>query len=171
MIINFNKSLFTNKYKEYIRQAYDAAMKVLQPACTMLEVNIAFVSKNKIRTINAQYRGVDKPTDVLSFPMLVYSDDNGTVIPPEEITRTRFVMDVNENNGHIFLGDIFICLPVCLKQAAEYGTGSQREVSYLAVHGLLHLLGYDHMEEDEKKVMRAMEEKILKNINLETKEK
>ena len=161
MIINYNKKMFVSKYKKYISHAYETALDVIKPACKELEVNITFVSKEGIRKINSQYRNVDRPTDVLSFPMLVYNDDNGTIIPPKKITKTNFVMDVNENNGHIFLGDIFLCLPVCFEQAVEYGTGREREISYLAVHGLLHLLGYDHIVEEDKKLMRKMEEKIL----------
>ena len=171
MIINFNKRLFTGKYKKYIINAYNTAMDVINPACRDIEVNIHFVSKSRIHQINKMYRDTDRHTDVLSFPMLVYSDNNGTIIPPSKITRTQFVMDVNEENGHIFIGDIFLCLPVCFAQAKEYGTGREREISYLAIHGLLHLLGYDHMVDDEKRYMRDMEEKILEKCDIGTKEK
>jgi len=172
MIINFNKRLFSNRYKKYIEKAYNVALDVLNPACKELMVNISFVSKKRIRQINNEYRQVDRVTDVLSFPMLIYSGGgSGNIIPPDSITKTNYILDVDETNGHIFLGDVFLCLPVCFEQAEEYGTGSEREVSYLAIHALLHLLGYDHMIDEDKKLMREMEEKILAKCNITTKEK
>ena len=101
---------------------------------------------------------------MLSFPTLNYLDDDGTIIPPSKLKITNFPNDVNYENGNLMLGDIYLCLPVCFKQANEYKTGVKREIMYLAVHGLLHLLGYDHIEEKDKEKMRKMEEKILDKI-------
>ena len=165
MKINFCKKAFTNKYQIYIEIAYLQAMNVLKPSCRDLEVNIAFVNRKEIRELNSKHRGIDKETDVLSFPTLSYQGAEGTIIPPKMLKRANFPNDVNYANGHIMLGDIYLCLPVCCKQAKEYKTGVKREVMYLAVHGLLHLLGYDHMTEEDKAKMRAMEEKILSGID------
>ncbi len=162
MLINFNKKFNTEKYKRFITNAYGAAMSVIKPKYQGLEVNVAFVSKRQIHLINKEFRNVDRPTDVLSFPTLSYSGDNGTIITGKDITKSNFASDINPETGNIMLGDIYICLPVCFRQAKTYKTGRQREVSYLAVHGLLHLLGYDHMTDSDKSIMREMEEKIMK---------
>ena len=161
MIINYNKKFNTAKYKQYITKAYAAAMSIIKPRYQGLEVNIAFVSKRQIHSINRQFRNVDRPTDVLSFPTISYSGDNGNIISGKDLTKSNFAADINPETGNIMLGDIYICLPVCFRQAKQYNTGRKREVSYLAVHGLLHLLGYDHMIDSDKITMRAMEEKIM----------
>lgn len=161
MTINFCKKAFTKKYQNYIDLAYIMAIKTIKPSCKDLEVNIAFVSKSEIRELNKKHRGVDKETDVLSFPTLSYQGEEDAIIPPAYIKRTNFPNDINYANGNLVIGDIYLCLPVCFKQAKEYKTGVRREIMYLAVHGLLHLLGYDHMTDSDKEKMRAMEEKIL----------
>ncbi len=158
MIINFNNKLFTTKYKQYILDTFNHAIDIIDPACRDLEVNIAFVSQSDIRKINKEFRGVDKVTDVLSFPTL---DGGGKIIPNTSILKENFPHDINVESGNIMLGDIYLCLPVCFKQAKEYRTGRKREVSYLALHGLLHLIGYDHIDPSDKAVMRDMEDKIL----------
>lgn len=164
MKINFNSKIFTKKYREYIANIYSIAIDTIKPACTDLEVNVAFVSKSEIHRLNHEFRGVDRATDVLSFPTLDYVGDNGKIIPARYLTKTNFPADIDMETGNIMLGDIYICLPVCFRQAKEYGTGRKREVSYLALHGLLHLLGYDHIEDADKKKMRAMEDKIINQM-------
>lgn len=112
-----------------------------------VEVSLTLVDKDEIHTLNRDYRGVDRPTDVLSFPM----DDE--IFPGEE--------DVD-----FILGDIVICLDIAKAQADEYGHSLDRELSYLICHSTLHLLGYDHMEEDEKAIMRGKEKEIMKNLGV-----
>ena len=111
------------------------------------EVSLTLVDKDEIHTLNRDYRGVDRPTDVLSFPM----DDE--IFPGEE--------DVD-----LILGDIVICLDIAKAQAEEYGHSLDRELSYLICHSTLHLLGYDHMEDDEKAIMRGKEKEIMKNLGV-----
>ena len=106
------------------------------------EVDLLFVDNEAIREMNLEYRDKDSATDVLSFPM--YEAD-------EEI----------DDEDEILFGDIVISLERAQEQCEEYGHSLEREVMYLLVHGLLHLAGYDHMEEEEKKEMRAQEEKLL----------
>lgn len=106
------------------------------------EVDLLFVDNEAIREMNREYRDKDSATDVLSFPM--YEAD-------EEI----------DEEEEILFGDIVISLERAQEQCQEYGHSLEREVMYLLVHGLLHLAGYDHMEEEEKKEMRAQEEKLL----------
>ena len=112
------------------------------------EISVTFVDLDEIHELNKQYRGVDKPTDVLSFPQF---DDLEEEIP-----------EVCE----ICLGDVVICEQKAREQAEEFGHFFERELVYLFTHSVLHLLGYDHMEDDEKKAMREREEEIMKQIGL-----
>lgn len=110
-------------------------------------VSVSFAMKNEIQRLNKTYRGIDSPTDVLSFPQ--YEDLSEI---PEE--------------GDILLGDVVICVEVAMEQAKEYGHSQERELLYLFTHSILHLLGYDHMDEDEKKEMRKREETVMEAIGL-----
>lgn len=167
MIINFNKVKFNNKYIEYITSAYDYAIKMLKVPCKDLEVNIDFVSKNRIRSLNRDFRENDKVTDVLSFPNLLKEGVSNQQLIIDSLSKDNFPSEVNRENNCIFLGDICICKRVVFRQAREFGNSREREMVYMAVHGLLHLLGYDHMLESDKKNMREVEEKIMKYIKLE----
>ena len=112
-----------------------------------VEVSLSIVDKDEIHELNKTYRDVDRPTDVLSFPM----DEEG--------------FD-NEGNPILLLGDIVICLDVAKEQAADFGHSLEREIMYLICHSTLHLLGYDHIEEADKKEMRAKEKEIMKNLGV-----
>lgn len=125
----------------------------------LLFFSVVFVTNKEIKIINKERRNVDEVTDVLSFPLL--NLENGT-----KITKEAFVSDYDSATKTINLGDIFISLDKAIKQAEEYGHGVEREVSYLFVHGLLHLLGFDHETETEKRQMRAIEELVLKKCKL-----
>ena len=109
-------------------------------------LNIVIVDNEEIRRINKEYRNKDAVTDVISFAF-------------EEVN------DVDYDNIR-FLGEIYISYERCKEQASEFGHSVRREFSYLAVHGLLHLLGYDHMNEEDKKVMRSLEEEILNEYDI-----
>lgn len=115
------------------------------------EVDVTIVDDEEIHELNRQYRGMDKPTDVLSFAL-----DEGEEDEPEMIGGPE---------EHLY-GDIIISAETALRQAEEYGHGLEREMTYLAVHGMFHLLGYDHMTEEDKAEMRAKEEEALRAINL-----
>ena len=108
-------------------------------------VSIVLVDNKKIKEINKNYRGNDNPTDVISFAFL---DDE--------------ISDISDT-----LGEIYISLDKVKSQSIEYGHSFERELCFLTVHGLLHLLGYDHMFEEEEKVMFNLQEEILKNIGME----
>ena len=112
------------------------------------EVSLVFVNDQYIQELNYQYRQINQPTDVLSFSMM---EGEAQEAPP---------------GGEILLGDIVISLPTAARQAAEYGHSFYREVAYLAIHGTLHLLGYDHINDADKQVMREKEEEFLKKLNL-----
>ncbi|MCI6012268.1 MAG: rRNA maturation RNase YbeY [Firmicutes bacterium] len=111
------------------------------------EISVTFVDLSEIHQLNREYRQVDSPTDVLSFPQFDDLEDL-----PEE--------------GEIVLGDVVICSDRAREQAEEYGHSFEREIIYLFVHSVLHLLGYDHMDEDEKKIMRRREEAVMEKIGL-----
>lgn len=117
------------------------------------EVDVTIVDDEEIHELNREYRGMDKPTDVLSFALDEDSEDSDE---PELLGAPE---------EHLY-GDIIISAETALRQAEEYGHGLERELTYLAVHGMFHLLGYDHMTEAEKAVMRAKEEEALRAINL-----
>lgn len=112
------------------------------------EISVSFVGLDEIHDLNREYRAVDRPTDVLSFPQFEDLE--------EEIPEV----------GEICLGDVVICRDKAEEQAKEFGHSFERELVYLFTHSILHLLGYDHMEEDEKKLMRAREEEIMEKIGL-----
>ncbi len=111
-----------------------------------VEISLVITDDAEIRRLNAAYRGIDRPTDVLSFPQTVPGEETPFVSPPGQAEQ---------------LGDIVISFPRARQQAEEYGHSLERELSYLTVHGLLHLLGYDHEKEDERRVMREKEEAAL----------
>lgn len=111
------------------------------------EVSLSIVDKETIHKLNKDYRNVDRETDVLSFPMDEEAFDN-------------------EGNPIFLLGDIVICLDVARNQAAEFGHSLEREMMYLICHSTLHLLGYDHIEEDDKAKMRAKEKEVMKNLGV-----
>lgn len=117
------------------------------------EVDVTIVDDAEIHELNREYRGMDKPTDVLSFALDEDSEDSDE---PELFGAPE---------EHLY-GDIIISAETALRQAEEYGHGLERELTYLAVHGMFHLLGYDHMTEAEKAVMRTKEEEALRAINL-----
>ena len=115
-----------------------------------LYVNMIFTTPDEIRKINKQFRKIDKVTDVLSFPMFA----------KEEISK------IKPNGIQYILGDIVICIQKVQEQAIEYGHSFKRELAYMVVHSFYHLMGYDHIEEKDKKEMRIKEEKILKDLSI-----
>jgi probable rRNA maturation factor len=117
------------------------------------EVSIVLVDDEQIHQLNQQYRGQDRPTDVLSFAITETSEEEPGYEQPEE--------------AEVLLGDIVISLETALRQSQEYGHTLARELGYLAVHGMLHLLGYDHEDEAARTAMRAAEEKVLTAVGLD----
>lgn len=118
-----------------------------------LYISITLTNPENIRRINKEYRNIDKETDVLSFPMFEKEEIDNIINSKEHI-----VEDV--------LGDIIISIERVAEQAKEYGHSFERELSYMIVHGFYHLMGYDHIKEEDKKIMRPKEEKILNDLNI-----
>lgn len=121
-------------------------------------IDIMLTEDRRIHEINLAQRGVDRATDVLSFPM--------NQLVPEQFDPEG--CETDPGSGRLMLGDMVINLPQCRRQAVEYGHSMERELCYLAVHSVLHLLGYDHLDEGpEKALMRAHEERIMGELGLE----
>ncbi len=142
-----------------VPEKYPGLMKTLNQAAELclkeegipderIEISLSFVSMEEIHQLNNMYRQVDSPTDVLSFPMI--EDFN----------------DITGEEEEIPLGDVVICIEKAQQQAKEYGHSEKREIVYLFVHSVLHLLGYDHMEETDKFEMRRHEEIVMDALNL-----
>ncbi len=123
-----------------------------------LSAELLLVSEEEIRQLNARERGVDSVTDVLSFPSM--DGIKGQAILAEEHGEEL------DEDGNVFLGSIVICEKRAREQAQEYGHSFERELWYLAVHGILHCLGYDHMTEEEKREMREKEESVMQKLDL-----
>ncbi len=140
-----------NRTNQPVEKYSDLFQKIANSAETILnlpndyELSVTFVRSQSIHKINRDYRGIDRPTDVISFAIRDNEDD---FIPEEEKD----------------LGDIFININYCKKQAKEYGHSYDREMGFLFTHGMLHCLGYDHMKEEDEKVMFALQDQILDPI-------
>ena len=117
---------------------------ILEGKSLNYEISLSFVDNKEIRALNREYRNVDRETDVLSFPM--GEEDFSVPLP--------------------LLGDIIISAEKALEQSKEYGHSLLREISYLTAHSMFHLLGYDHMEEDEKEIMRQKEKDVMKKLKI-----
>lgn len=148
------------KLKVYVDGDFENAQTIADCAYTNLKqktnlyVELDIVSADEIKVLNRDNRLIDAVTDVLSFPML-----DG--IRDKTVLKKDFPYDYDEDEKAIFLGSIAICADRAREQAEEYGHSFERELSYLFVHGLLHLFGYDHMTDEDKKQMREKEEQIL----------
>lgn len=147
-----DKVVWNKELQDKLVAALDAVAK-LENIEEDAEVDITIVDDEEIHQINRDYRGVDRPTDVISFAL----DDE-----LEDSDEPELVDGFEEH----LLGDIILSLETAQRQAEEYGHGIEREVAYLGVHSLLHLLGFDHMDEEEKAEMRQHEEAALRLINL-----
>ena len=121
------------------------------------EVDVTLVDNNAIHEINLAERGIDNPTDVLSFPMLDF-EIPGDLNLVEESPEDYFDPDT----GELLLGDIVISVERATEQAKEYGHSLKREIAFLVAHSMLHLFGYDHMDDEERRTMEEMQEEILK---------
>lgn len=144
------------KYEDDFSSLAKAAFGVLNLDGNAV-VEVDFVTKDEIHELNLRTRGVDRATDVLSYPAL---DE----IKP--FTKENYPFDYDEETGEIELGSIVICEAVAEEQAQEYGHSVRRENCYLFTHGLMHLMGYDHIEESDRTVMREKEEAVLNRCGI-----
>ncbi len=154
-VINFlneQEIILAENTEELIRSACTAVLQN-EGFNDSAEINVTLIDDEQIRVLNRDFRDIDCATDVLSFPL----GEDGCY-------------DINPENGCLMLGDVIISVERALLQAEEFGHGAEREIAYLTVHSVLHLLGYDHIDEaEEKEIMRAKEEEVLKKLGLDIK--
>lgn len=141
-----------SKYAEITKTVIEQCFKEEGLDKVNIYINIIFTNPEKIREINNEFRSIDKSTDVLSFPMFEKSE-------LEDLSK--FKKEPSE-----VLGDIVISVERVKEQAIEYGHSFERELAYMTVHGFYHLIGYDHMQDDEKAIMREKEENILSKLQI-----
>ena len=142
-------------YEEIIRDVVEESLDYL--SCPYeAEVNVLLTDNEGIHQINLDTRGIDAPTDVLSFPMGDF-EEPGDFSPLEEQPEDYF----NPDTGELMLGDIVISVDKVMEQAEKYGHSQTRELAFLVAHSMLHLSGYDHMEEEERLQMEQMQREIL----------
>ena len=146
--INFLDVDETKEYDEIVGQVINKCFEEENLLNKKLYVNIVLTTAENIRNINREHRGIDKETDVLSFPMFEVNE----------------IENINPETEDV-LGDVVISLEQIKKQAKEYGHTLERELAYMLVHSFYHLMGYDHMKEEDKKTMRAKEDIILEKLN------
>ena len=143
----------TSKYDEVIKKVVSACFEEEKLLLSNLYLSITLTNPENIRKLNKEFRNIDKETDVLSFPMFEKDD----------------IEKIKKNNNSIVedvLGDIVISIERVKEQAELYGHSFERELSYMIVHGFYHVMGYDHIEENDKVQMREKEEKVLQSLNI-----
>ena len=140
------KKAFTPALRALVKRAVTRTLE-FEDVSRPSEVSVTFVDKDEIKALNRDYREKNSVTDVLSFPTL---DDESEIVPFD--------------NEAIALGDVIICADKCLEQSEEFGHSLEREVAYLTIHSVLHLLGYDHIDEHEEKEMTAKQDAIIKAL-------
>ena len=141
------------EYKEVIEKVLSQCFKEEKLEDSKLCVTVTLTTPKTIQEINKQYRNIDRATDVLSFPMFEKDELDSKI-------------QENDFENEDILGDIVVSVEKVNEQAIEYGHSFERELSYMIVHGFYHLMGYDHIEEDDKKVMREKEENILRKLDI-----
>ena len=156
--IIYNGINANEKYEETIKKVVNKCFEIEKLNNTNLYMSITLTLPEEIKEINRKYRNIDRATDVLSFPMFEKNEIEQIV--------DKSSKDVEEVEKIDILGDIVISIPRVYEQAEEYGHSFERELSYMVVHGFYHLMGYDHMIEDDKKVMRKKEEVVLSSLGI-----
>lgn len=153
---------FSFNYEKLLEQVVEEAIRM--EACPYgCEVNITLTDNEGIRALNQEYRELDVPTDVLSFPMVDYDNPGDFSNLDTNLAKTMYF---NLESGELLLGDIVISTERAREQAEDYGHSLERELAFLTAHSMLHLMGYDHIEEDEREIMEKKQEQILQNLGI-----
>lgn len=148
---------FEIEYEQIAEKVVQAALDYVE--CPYeCEVNILLTDNEGIHVTNKEMRNIDAPTDVLSFPMIEFETEGDFSVVEEDVSL------FNATTGELLLGDIMISLERAAEQAKEYNHSLKREYAFLIAHSMLHLSGYDHMEEEERIRMEHMQEEILQSI-------
>lgn len=125
-----------------------------------VEVSLVLTTDEEIHKTNKEFRNIDRPTDVLSFPMVDFEEPANYDFLEEDDSY------FHPESGELMLGDIMISIPRAVEQASEYGHSVKREYAFLIAHSVLHLLGYDHMEEEERLVMENKQREVMKTLKI-----
>ncbi len=144
-------------------QALENALADFAEADVPLAVELLFVDEREIRRLNSETRGIDKVTDVLSYPTM-------EEVKGKPLRAKDHPFEIDEE-GRLVVGSVVVCTKRAREQAIEYGHSYERELHYLIVHGVMHCLGYDHIEEEERAQMREKEESVLKKLGIVREEK
>lgn len=147
------------KYRKIIKKVVDMALQITDNDLPQAVISYTFMNEKEMQKLNLKSRNVDRVTDVLSFPMI-------------EIKQGEKLQDyLNElsPDGNLYIGDVVICPRKAKTQAKEYGHSLRREVAFLALHGLLHILGYDHIKEGDEVVMQDTANKVLNALGIRRK--
>lgn len=147
------------KYRKIIKKVVDMALQITDNDLPQAVISYTFMNEKEMQKLNLKSRNVDRVTDVLSFPMI-------------EIKQGEKLQDyLNElsPDGNLYIGDVVICPRKAKTQAKEYGHSLRREVAFLALHGLLHILGYDHIKEGDECVMQDTANKVLNALGIRRK--
>ena len=158
-MIEFVGEQLPKKQLRLFKRIGNTAFRVAGQKPRKIQVCVEFVYDEEMHALNKEKRNIDASTDVLSFPNLTEQFN-------KEINAKNFSDDVNPENGKVMLGDIVINLNRAEEQAGSFGHSLTREIGYLLVHGLLHLMGYDHIDELDAKLMFAQTEKVLAKYKL-----
>ena len=148
-IENHTNQVLSDEHKKIVLDVIKCALE-FEHINSKPEISVCFVDNDEIKKLNKKFRSIDKETDVLSFPMIEFNSQ------PKD-----FLIKKN-----ILLGDIIISLPKAFEQAKEYGHTIEREIAFLTAHGILHLLGYDHINSEDEKIMFDKQKTILARMNL-----
>lgn len=143
--------LVEEKTKNMLEDLLSVAAKYEKVDMNKTELSLSFVDIEEIHSLNKEYRGIDRPTDVISFALNDEVENELEIIGGDDIN---------------YIGDIIICIDIAKEQAEEYNHSFERELGFLTVHGFLHLLGYDHLTEEEEKEMFSKQEDILNEYGL-----
>lgn len=152
-----NKIELTDELEKLIENVIKTALMIHKIDCDV-EISLLFTDADEIKQINKMYRNIDKSTDVLSFPQLEFTQEG--IIDDEYLPK-------DGSYPYLSLGDVVINVEQVYIQAEQFGHSKERETGYLVAHSILHLLGYDHMEDEEKQKMRTKEEEIMSIIGIE----
>lgn len=156
---NEQEQQFDFDFEQVARQVAEAVLN--QEGCPYeCQVNVILTDDEEIRNANRQFRNIDRSTDVLSFPMVDFP------VPAQYEILEEDPSCFHPETGELLLGDIMISVPTAVRQAASYGHGVLREYAFLIAHSMLHLLGYDHMEEEERLLMEKKQEQALTSLHI-----
>ena len=150
---------FDNAIVKDLEEVIKTTFKFLSQPAKNIKYNLYIVSKDFIHDLNLSTRGVDKATDVLSFP-------NTDLKAGEVLNLDKFKLDIDPMDNSLLVGEIFICNEVAKRQAVKYNHSYKRELCFLFLHGVLHCLGYDHIDDNDRIVMEDIQTKILNKCKI-----